>query len=154
VVGTGSRLRPGLRHDHTFKLSRSIKRGCAIACGGWLPVQSEMDTQAAVPMLPASLKLWRTHWRALGFRFGNQRSSCDPEAAWARQLKRLGLYAEDLSWRDSVKVAQYEVLGNNAKRHVRPVRDDRNVRLLVSHAAQRLPALVDRPIRIRDGSLF
>jgi hypothetical protein len=36
-----------------------------------------------------------------------------------------------------VKVAQYEVLGNDAKRHVRPVRDDRNVRLLVvSHAAQ------------------
>jgi hypothetical protein len=51
-----------------------------------------------------------------------------------------------------VKVAQYEVLGNNAKRHVRPVRDDRNVRLLVSHTVQRLPALVDRPIR--DGSLF
>jgi hypothetical protein len=59
-----------------------------------------------------------------------------------RQLKRLGLYAEDLSRRDSVKVAQYEVLGNDAKRHVRPVsvRDDRNVRLLVSHAARRLPA--------------
>jgi hypothetical protein len=35
-------------------------------------------------------------------------------------LRRLGLYAEDLSRRDSVKVAQYEVLGNDAKRHVRP----------------------------------
>jgi hypothetical protein len=45
-----------------------------------------------------------------------------------------------------VKVAQYEVLGNDAKRHVRPVRDDRNVRLLVSHAAPRLPASVDRPV--------
>jgi hypothetical protein len=33
---------------------------------------------------------------------------------------------------DSLKVAQYEVLGKDAKRHVRPVsvRDDRNVRLL------------------------
>jgi hypothetical protein len=51
-----------------------------------------------------------------------------------------------------VKVAQYEVLGNDAKRHVRPARDDRNVRLLVSHAAQRLPALVDRPVR--DGEVF
>ena len=79
-------------------------------------------------------------------------------------LRRLGLYAEDLSRlvrrsleaafsirtrAGPVKVAQYEVLGNGAKRHVRPVRDDRNVRLLVSHAAQRLPALVDRPVR--DG---
>jgi hypothetical protein len=33
-----------------------------------------------------------------------------------------------------------------------PQRDDRNVRLLVSHAAQRLPALVDRPVR--DGYLL
>jgi hypothetical protein len=50
-------------------------------------------------------------------------------------LRRLGLYAEDLSRKDAVKVAQYEVLGNDAERHVRPVsvRDDRNVRLLVSH---------------------
>jgi hypothetical protein len=72
-----------------------------------------------------------------------------PAVAHARQLKGLGLYAEDLSRRDSVTVAQYEVLGNDAKRHVRPVRDDRNVRLLVSHAAQGLPALVDRPVR--DG---
>src|ERR1700730_11253187 len=67
-------------------------------------------------------------------------------------LRGLELYAEDLSRRDSVKVAQYEVLGNDAKRPVRPARDDRNVRLLVSHAAQRLPALVDRPVR--DGYLF
>jgi len=35
-------------------------------------------------------------------------------------LRGLGLYAEDLSRRDSVKVAQYEVLGNGAKRRVRP----------------------------------
>jgi hypothetical protein len=48
-----------------------------------------------------------------------------------------------------MKVAQYEVLGNEAKRYVRPVRDDRNTRLLISHAAQQLPALVDRPVR--DG---
>jgi hypothetical protein len=74
-------------------------------------------------------------------------------------LRGLGLYAEDLSRRDSAKVAQYPAaagLGNDAKRHVRPGsgRDDRNVRLLVSHAAQRLPALVDRPVRVRDGYLF
>jgi hypothetical protein len=64
----------------------------------------------------------------------------------------LGLYAEGLSRRDSVKVAQYEVLGNDAKRPVRPARDDRNDRILVSHAAQRLPPLVDRPVR--DGYHF
>jgi hypothetical protein len=40
-------------------------------------------------------------------------------------LRNLGLYDEDLSRRDSVKEAQYEVLGNDAKRHVRPDRDDR-----------------------------
>jgi hypothetical protein len=49
------------------------------------------------------------------------------------------LYTEDLSRRDSVKVAQYEVLGNDAKRQVRPVRDDRIAWRLVSHAGQRLP---------------
>jgi hypothetical protein len=42
-----------------------------------------------------------------------------------RVLRGLGLNAEDLSRRDSVKVAQYEVLGNDAKRRVRPGRDDR-----------------------------
>jgi hypothetical protein len=36
-------------------------------------------------------------------------------AAHARQLKGLGSYGEDLSRRDSMKVAQYEVLGNEAK---------------------------------------
>ncbi len=56
------------------------------------------------------------------------------------------MYAEDLSRRDLMKVAQYEVLGNDAKRQIRPVRDDRNVRLSVSNAAQRVPALVDRPV--------
>jgi len=69
--------------------------------------------------------------------------------AHARQHNSLGLSGEDLSWRDFVKVAQYEVLGNEAKRQVRPVRDDRNARLLVSHVAQRLPTFVDRPVR--DG---
>jgi len=61
------------------------------------------------------------------------------------------LYGEDLSRRDPVKVAQYEVLGDETKRYVRPICiwDDRNARLLVSHAAQRLPAFVDRPVR--DG---
>jgi hypothetical protein len=49
----------------------------------------------------------------------------------------------------SVKVAQYEVLGNDAKRQVRPGRDDRIAWCLVSHAAQRLPASLDRPFR--DG---
>jgi hypothetical protein len=42
--------------------------------------------------------------------------------------------------------AQYEVLGNDSKRHVRLVRDDRTGRLLISHAAQRLAAMVDRPV--------
>jgi hypothetical protein len=75
-------------------------------------------------------------------------------------LRSLGLYTEDLSrlvrhspegegGRDSVKVAQYEVLGNDAKRQVRPGRDDRIAWRLVSHAAQRLLASLDRPFR--DG---
>jgi len=64
-------------------------------------------------------------------------------------LRSLGLYTEDLSRRDSVKVAQYEVLGNDAKRQVRPGRDARIAWRLVSHAAQRLPASLDRPFR--DG---
>jgi hypothetical protein len=44
-----------------------------------------------------------------------------PAGAHARQLKGLRLYGEDLSRRDPVKVAQYEVLGNEVKRQVRPV---------------------------------
>jgi hypothetical protein len=48
-----------------------------------------------------------------------------------------------------VKVAQYEVLGNDAKRQVRPGRDDRIAWRLVSHAAQRLPASLDRPFLLR-----
>ena len=60
--------------------------------------------------------------------------SCSAEGAFHESLGRcpisvnlsnLRLYVEDLSRRDSVKVAQYEVLGNDAKRHVRPGRDDR-----------------------------
>jgi hypothetical protein len=34
---------------------------------------------------------------------------------------------ENQSRRDLTKVAQYEVLGNDAKRNARPGRDDRNV---------------------------
>jgi hypothetical protein len=47
-----------------------------------------------------------------------------------------------------VKVAQYEVLGNDAKRQVRPGsgRDDRIAWRLVWHAAQRLPTSLDRPV--------
>src|ERR1700730_10428532 len=108
-----------------------------------------------------------------GRRRSNQNTVAEPEVANSRSkilsgeaatqdslglsprsvnLRGLGLYAEDLSRRDSVKVAQYEVLGNGANRRVRPGRDDRNAWLLVSHAAQRLPVLVDRPVR--DGHLF
>jgi len=54
--------------------------------------------------------------------------------------------------RDSMKEAQYEVLGNDAKRHVRPARDDRNIRLLVSRTARRLSAPVDCPVQ--DGYVF
>ncbi len=60
-------------------------------------------------------------------------------------------------WRKSVpqghlKVAQYEVLGNEARRHVRPARDDRKVWRLVPRAHKHLPGLVNRPVR--DGTLF
>jgi hypothetical protein len=36
------------------------------------------------------------------------------------QHKGLGLYGAELSRKDSAKVAQYEVLGNEVKRQVRP----------------------------------
>jgi hypothetical protein len=50
-------------------------------------------------------------------------------------------------------LARYEVPGDDAKRPVRPGsgRDDRIAWRLVSHAAQRLPASLDRPFRFRDG---
>ena len=47
-----------------------------------------------------------------------------PVTADARQLKSLGLSGEDLSRRDSMKVAQHEVLGNDAKK-TRPSRKGR-----------------------------
>jgi hypothetical protein len=47
------------------------------------------------------------------------------------------MHWEDRPRRDPMKVAQYEVLGNEAKREVRPARDDRNVRLPISRT--RLP---------------
>jgi hypothetical protein len=47
-----------------------------------------------------------------------------------------------------MKVAQYEVLGNDAKGNVRPARDDRNVWLLVFHIRLRgRKGQIDRPIR-------
>ncbi|MGA8482533.1 MAG: hypothetical protein WB696_31565 [Chthoniobacterales bacterium] len=51
-----------------------------------------------------------------------------------------------------MKVAQHEVVGNGAKRDVRPGRDDRNVRLLVSLMPLTSVSSLDRPIR--DGSLI
>jgi len=48
------------------------------------------------------------------------------------QLKGLGFRDEHLSWRDSVKVAQYEVLGNDVIEISVPAGDDRNVWLLIS----------------------
>jgi hypothetical protein len=61
---------------------------------------------------------------------------------------------ENQSRRDLTKVAQYEVLGNDAKRNARPGRDDRNVLLLVSHLQLReRKRRIDRPVRVRDGSL-
>jgi hypothetical protein len=56
-------------------------------------------------------------------------ASRDRADTLAHQLKSLGLSGKDLSRRDPAKVAQYEVLENDAKRRVRPARDDRNVRL-------------------------
>lgn len=60
---------------------------------------------------------------------------------------------EDRSSRDPMKLAQYEVLGNDAKGDIRPaIRDDRNDRLLISHAPLQAKAAVDRPVR--GASLF
>jgi len=60
------------------------------------------------------------------------------------------LYGEDLFRRDSVKVARYEVLGNEAKRQVRPVKG--TIETLGFWFRMRLsdfPHFVDRPVR--DG---
>jgi hypothetical protein len=52
-----------------------------------------------------------------------------------------------------MKVAQYEVLGNDAKRNARPDRDDRTVWLLVSYIRLReRKQPIDRPVR--DRPLF
>jgi hypothetical protein len=52
-----------------------------------------------------------------------------------------------------MKVAQYEVLVNDAKRNARPDRDDRTVWLLVSYIWLReRKQPIDRPVR--DGPLF
>jgi hypothetical protein len=58
---------------------------------------------------------------------------------------------ENQSRRDLTKVAQYEVLGNEAKNRSVPLAlgTIEMLGLLVFHAAQRLPAFVDRPVR--DG---
>ena len=48
-----------------------------------------------------------------------------PAAANTRQLKGLRSPGENLSRRDSVKVAQYEVLGGRSEIVTRPGRDDR-----------------------------
>ena len=83
-----------------------------------------------------------------------------PAAAHLRQHKGYGWHGEDLYLlvRRSPEGEGGEGLsesgpvrsaGNEAKRHVRPARDDRNDRLLVSHAAQLLSAPIDRPVR--DG---
>jgi hypothetical protein len=56
----------------------------------------------------------------------------DPTLPHVRQFKAEDLRDADLSQRDSVKVAQHPAaagLGNDAKRHARPARDDRTVRL-------------------------
>jgi hypothetical protein len=90
-----------------------------------------------------------------------------PDSVWrlpmcvnlrVRDQDRAGSVRGDQSRRDLTKVAQYEVLGNEAKRRVRPVgtnafgvRDNRNARLLVSHAlgdckySSIVPFLLRRP---------
>jgi len=51
-----------------------------------------------------------------------------------------------------MKLAQYEVLGNDAKGDIRPaIRDDRNDRLLISHAPLQAKAAVDRPVAARPS---
>src|SRR5260221_526840 len=65
-----------------------------------------------------------------------------------RDRAGLSVVRENQSRRDLTKVAQYDVLGNDARRRVRPARDDRNARLW-SHAIPRAQAAIDRPVR--DG---
>ena len=82
-------------------------------------------------MPPSLFELRRTRKEKAAKRRRDEAGRAGDQArplAHVRQLKTLGSCGEDLSRRDSMKVAQYEVLGNDAKRHVRPARDDRNVR--------------------------
>jgi hypothetical protein len=48
-------------------------------------------------------------------------------------LKGLGLYGENLSWRDSVKIAQYEVLGMKQKDTSVPSGDGCSLKTLTQH---------------------
>src|ERR1700751_2001608 len=61
-------------------------------------------------------------------------------------LRVLGLYAEGLSRRDSVKVAQYEVLGNDAKKTC-PSRKRRSKRSAFGLARRSATASIDRSSR-------
>jgi hypothetical protein len=60
--------------------------------------------------------------------------------------------SENQSRRDLTKVAQYEVLGNEAKNRSVPSGTIEMLGFWSSRAAQRLPAFIDRPVR--DGLLF
>jgi hypothetical protein len=70
----------------------------------------------------------------VGAAFGSGPAAADSVNLRSLAFVRCGLVPEGLNESSPVRSA-----GNDAKRDVRPVsvRDDRNVRLLVSHAAQR-----------------
>jgi hypothetical protein len=50
-----------------------------------------------------------------------------------------------------MKVAQYEVLGNDARRHVRPARDDRNVACGFTSVSYRRSSLRDAPLFLNSN---
>jgi hypothetical protein len=79
-------------------------------------------------------------------RLPNEEGKFRLAAVFARPVR------ENQSRRDLTKVAQYEVLGNDAKNRSVPPGTIENSRLLVPCGAQRLQAFVDRPVR--DGLLF
>src|ERR1700730_239582 len=121
----GSQCRLPTSRENRSNLRR---RDCCLAPLNMRPITSTVFSLLTAGVLPpkflsvVSLSVWQQEKSRESLRSSTRKSA-----------KVLG---ENQPRRDLMKVAQYEVLGNNTKRGVRPARDDRNARLFVSHATR------------------
>jgi hypothetical protein len=91
----------------------------------------------------------RSGIRIVACRFSRSTLKVIAQVRW--WLEKISPAGPAFGARDLTKVAQYEVLGNEAKDRSVPAGTIEMLGLLVLHAAQRLPAFVDRPVSVRDG---